>query len=121
MKQMYGEAITEFQTIRASVGKVPFYGLGDLGYAYGISGKVNEARKVLDELTSFLQQGYEVQYDIALVYDGLGDRESTLDRLGKAVEAQTTSVPALKCDPPWQNLRSEPSFVALLKKMGMEK
>ncbi|MHB8524106.1 MAG: adenylate/guanylate cyclase domain-containing protein [Limisphaerales bacterium] len=120
MKQRHSEAIMEFQTLRASVGNVPF-GLGDLGYAYGMSGRVNEARKALDELTAFLQQGYEVQSDIALVYHGLGNRERTLDSLGKALEAQTQSMPVLKCDPLWQNLRSEPRFVALLKKMGLEK
>jgi adenylate cyclase len=120
MKQMYSEAITEFQSIRASVGNVP-HGLGKLGYAYGISGRVNEARQVLDELTGFLQQEYEVESDIALVYHGLGDRERTLDWLEKALAAQTSSMSDLKSDPLWQNLHSEPRFVALLKKMGLEK
>lgn len=120
MKQMYSEAITEFQTARASAGNTP-YGLGGLGCAYGLSGRVNEAGKVLDELTGFLQQGYEVQYDIALVYNGLGDREKTLDWLEKAGEAQTALMRDLKYDPLWQNLRSEPRFLALLKKMGLEK
>jgi tetratricopeptide (TPR) repeat protein len=120
MKQMYSEAIMEFQTVRASVGNTP-YGLGGLGRAYGISGRVNEARKVLDELTGFLQQGYEVQYDIARVYHGLGNREKALDWLGKALEAQGRWTLELKVDPLWQNLRSEPRFLALLRKMGMEK
>ena len=120
MKQMYSEAIAELQTARASLGNFP-YRLGCLGYAYGISGRVNEARKVLDELMGFLQQGNEVQYDIALVYHGLGNREKTLDWLKKAGEAQTFWMPQLKCDPLWQSLRSEPRFVALLKKMGLEK
>ena len=120
MKQRYSEAIREFQTVRASVGNDP-YGLGDLGYAYGLSGRVNEARKVLDELTGFLQQGYEVQSDIALVHYGLGDREKALDWLEKAVESQAVFMLVLKVDPFWQNLRSEPRFLALLKKMGLEK
>lgn len=120
MKRMYSEAITEFQTIRASVGNTS-YGLGSLGYAYGMSGRVNEARKVLDELTGFLQQGEEVQIDIALVYNGLGDREKALDWLGKAFEAKAYWMVELKVEPHWQNLGSEPRFVALLKKMGLEK
>jgi TolB-like protein/Flp pilus assembly protein TadD len=122
MKQMYSEAIMEFQTVRASAGNTPF-GLGNLGYAYAISGRVNEAHKVLDELTGFLRRGYEVQKDIAFVYQGLGDRERSLDWLEKALEAhaQARWLPELKYDPLWQNLRSEPRFVALLKKMGLEK
>ena len=120
MKQMYSEAITEFQTVRASAGDTPD-GLGSLGYAYGISGRVSEARKVLDELTDFLQRGYEVQADIAFVYYSLGDRERLLDWWEKAVEAQTPDMLGLKYDPLFQNLRSEPRFLALLKKMGLEK
>jgi Flp pilus assembly protein TadD len=119
MTERFNEAIAEAQTVRKLVGNNPF-GLSDLGYAYGISGRVNEARKVLDGLTSFSQQGYEIQYDIALVYNGLGDRESTLDWLEKAGEAQARWMPELKCKPLWQNLRSEPRFIALLKKMGLE-
>jgi tetratricopeptide (TPR) repeat protein len=76
---------------------------------------------VLDELTKFLQQGYEVQSDIALVYLGLGNRKKALEWLEKALEAQSSSVTYLKYDPLWQNLRSEPMFIALLKKMGLEK
>jgi TolB-like protein/class 3 adenylate cyclase/tetratricopeptide (TPR) repeat protein len=119
MKQMNNEAIMEFQTLRASMGNTPF-GLGKLGYAYGISGRVNEAHNVLDELTRFLRQGYEVQFDIALVYHGLSDRERTLDWLEKAVEAQTRWTPVMNYDVLWQNLRPEPRFIALLKKMGLE-
>ena len=44
-----------------------------------------------------------------------------LDWLEKAGEAQTRWMSELKCDPLWQNLRSEPRFVALLKKAGLEK
>src|SRR5437763_8632022 len=100
MKQMYSEAITELQTVRATVGNVP-YGLGDIGYAYGISGKMGEARKVLEELTGFSQQGYEVQDHMALTYHGLGVRENTLVWLEKAVDAQTYSTPFLRCEPLW--------------------
>jgi len=120
MKQMYSEAMTEFQTMRESIGNVP-YGLGDLGYAYGISGRVKEASQVLDELTGFLGKGYEVQYGMAQVYNGLGDREKTLDWLEKAVEAQSDGITDLDYNPLWQNVRSEPRVLALLKKMGMEK
>jgi hypothetical protein len=76
---------------------------------------------VLDELTGFLGKGYEVQYGMAQVYNGLGDREKTLDWLEKAVEAQSDGITDLDYNPLWQNVRSEPRVLALLKKMGMEK
>jgi adenylate cyclase len=120
MKQMYPQALTEFQTIRASVGNVP-YGLSELGCAYAMSHRADEARRVLDELMGFLKQGYDVQEQLALVYNCLGDHEQTLDWLERALEAQVDLLSRLKCDPRWQNLRTEPRFVALLKKMGLEK
>ncbi len=120
LKQMYTEALNEFQTTRASAGNTP-YGLGDLGCAYGLSGRADEARKVLDELTGFLQQGYEVQADIAFVYHGLGDRGKTLDWLEKALDARNEWILSLRIDLFWQNLHSEPRFVALLKRMALEK
>jgi adenylate cyclase len=120
MKQMFSKALIEFQKVRVSVGNVP-YGLGDLGYAYGVSGRLNEAHQVLDELTGFIQQGYEVQLSVALVYYGLGDRDKTLDWLEKAGEAHIALAATLKVDPLFRNLRSEPRFIALLKKMGLEK
>jgi adenylate cyclase len=120
MKQMYRQAIAEFQTVRELVGNSP-YGLAELGYAYGMSGRVDEARKVLDALTAFSRNGYGVQIGLAGVYDGLGDREKTLGWLEKAVALQADGTSELKTDPFWQHLRSEPRFLALLKKMGLEK
>ncbi len=76
---------------------------------------------MIGELTGFLQQGYEVQYALALVYHGLGNREKTLDWLEKAFEEKATLMQDLKIEPLWQALRSEPRFIALLKKMGLEK
>jgi TolB-like protein/class 3 adenylate cyclase/Flp pilus assembly protein TadD len=120
MKQMYREAITEFQGVTASVENAPL-GLGHLGYAYAMSGRPNEAREVLDQLTGFLQRGYGVQCEIALIYHGLGDRENALNWLEKGVEAHLAPMPQLNYSPAWQNLRSEPRFLALLKTMGLEK
>ena len=68
-----------------------------------------------------MQQGYEVQSDIAQVYHGLGNREKTLDWLEKALEAQGRWTLELKVNPLWQDLRSEPRFLALLKNVGLEK
>ena len=119
LKQMKREATAEFQMIRAAATNAPF-GLGGLGYAYGISDRATEARSVLEELTRFLEKGYEVQSDIALVEYGLGNRERALDWLEKALEAQTRWMPDLKYDTLWQNLHAEPRFVALLKKMALD-
>jgi hypothetical protein len=56
-----------------------------------------------------------------VVYHGLGDREQTLHSLEQALDVGAGALIELKSDPIWQNLHSEPRFIALLKKMGLEK
>jgi hypothetical protein len=58
---------------------------------------------------------------IALNYAMAGEDSEALDWLEKAVEARTPWLPELKIDPNWDPIRSQPRFVALLKKIGLEK
>jgi hypothetical protein len=37
------------------------------------------------------------------------------------VEERTPWLPELKMDPAWDGVRSQPRFIALLKKIGLEK
>ena len=55
----------------------------------------------------------------ALVYLGLGDKEWALDGLDKAYEARSQWITRLKVDRMFDPLRSEPRFIALLKKVGL--
>jgi tetratricopeptide (TPR) repeat protein len=112
------EAIEEFQKARVPSGSGP-YGLADLGYAYARSGDEDRATEVLRELLGLLKQGYSVSSGIALVYHGLGDRDKALEWLEKAL-ADRAIIPDLKVSPVWRGLRSDPRFIAILKKMGLE-
>jgi TolB-like protein/class 3 adenylate cyclase/Flp pilus assembly protein TadD len=120
MRGAFSEGIAEFQTVRRLAGSSP-YGLGGLGYSYAVSGRTGEARKVLDDLMRFSQQGYDVQLEVAAVYCGLGDREQAFTWLDQGVEARVPTIYDLKTTPVWDNLRSEPKFIELLKKVGLEK
>ncbi|HUI05594.1 MAG TPA: tetratricopeptide repeat protein [Verrucomicrobiae bacterium] len=119
MAGMFTEAIAELQTMRRLTGSSPD-GLGDLGYAYAVSGRTNEAHEVLHDLMGFLQRGYDVRYLVAWVHNGLGDRDEALAWLEQAIEARE-DVSDLKIIPFLDNLRSDPTFIALLKKVGLEK
>lgn len=120
MTGAFGEAIADFQTLRSLVGSSP-RGLGGLGYTYAVSGSTSEARKVLDDLMGFLLQGYDVQLGVAAVYCGLGDREQALAWLEQGLEARVPTIHEMKTSPLWDSLRSEPKFIALLKKIGLQK
>jgi tetratricopeptide (TPR) repeat protein len=116
----FDEGMAEYQKVRTIVGSGP-YGLADLGYAYARTRKKSEATKILNELLEFSKQGYSLPFDIAIVYWGLGDKDKTLEWLEKASEERSTFLLFIKIDPQWDGLRSDPRFIAIMKKMGLEK
>src|SRR6185503_2171416 len=56
--------------------------------------------------------------EVAAVYARLDDREMALRWLDKAFQEKSDDLFWLNVDPCWDNIRSDPRFVALLKKMG---
>jgi tetratricopeptide (TPR) repeat protein len=122
-KGMFKEAIAELERANKLYGSSP-YALGDLGSAYAISGEKARAMEVLTNLKGFLQRGYTVNAEIALVYLGLGDKEKDFEWLGKAFndkdEIADVKFSNFKTDPRWDSLRSDPRFKLLLKKLHLE-
>jgi hypothetical protein len=57
----------------------------------------------------------------AIVYAGLGDADQAIRWLEKACEQKCGAVIFLQIDHHWHSLRSEPRFIALLQKLGLEK
>ncbi len=88
------------------------------GYALAKSGRKAEARVVLDELLKSSTTRYVTPYHIALVYNGLNERDKTLAWLERAYEQSSTRMVFLKVEPKWNNLRDDPRFQELLRKVG---
>jgi tetratricopeptide (TPR) repeat protein len=77
-------------------------------------------RKQLDRLLEQEKSGYVVQYQIASLYARLGDKEQALARLQKAVDDRNLYAVALKVEPLWDGYRTDPRFVALMRRVGLE-
>jgi len=90
------------------------------GYALAKSGKTAEARVVLDELLKLSETHYVPPYHFALIYNGLGEREKALDYLEKGFAEKDVRIVFLKVEPKWNNLRSEPRFIDLMKHMKLQ-
>jgi len=90
-----------------------------LGYALALSGKVTEARVVVDELVKAREQRYVGASSIAAVFHGLGDREQTFTWLERAMQEHDSRLIFLKVDPKWNTLRSDPRFQALVRRVGL--
>ena len=81
---------------------------------------VMETEKLLDELKKRSETRYVPQYALAALYNGLGDTEKALDSLEKALTDRDSLMVFLKVEPKWDNLRSEPRFIELMKKMNFD-
>jgi DNA-binding winged helix-turn-helix (wHTH) protein/TolB-like protein/Flp pilus assembly protein TadD len=115
-KHMYDRAIAEFQRAIELSGHSGAFD-SNLGYAYAVSGRKEEALKIVDELESRHPTNYSVDADIALIYVGLDDRDEAISRLNKAFDARFKA--SILRRPAFDPLRSDPRFQDLLRRMGL--
>jgi len=73
------------------------------------------------ELDKMSSHQFVSPFSTAIVYVGLGDKEHALDGLEKAYEARSQFMVLLKVAHAFDSLRSDPRFIALLKKVGLDK
>ena len=88
------------------------------GYVLARSGRHSEAEQIVSSLIQTAQRRFVPPSNIALVYAGLGNRESALEWLDKAYQAHDERMIFLTVDPKWNDLRSHPRFKELLRKCG---
>jgi len=91
-----------------------------LAPALAWSGKTEEARTELADLMRQSESGRQTQVAIAGAYLALGDRDSTLHWLDKAYELRDSNLPWVRLMPMFDGIRSDPRYIALMKKMGLE-
>jgi serine/threonine-protein kinase len=118
-KGMFAEAIDVTRRQRA-ISPLHSEPIASGAYALARSGRVEEARRGLDELLKSSGERYVPPYNIALVYCGLGERQKALDYLEKAASVKDLRIVFIKVDRRWDVLRSEPRFVELMKRMNFE-
>jgi adenylate cyclase len=85
------------------------------------SGHYDQARKILKDFKRALRNQFIPAFAIAQIHAALDERDYALHVLEQAFdEGEIVSLLDLKVSPFWDNLRSDPRFVFLLKKMGLE-
>ena len=113
------DAIPDFQKSKAM--ESPAFVSAWLAYAYGASGDRARAAAEAEDLKKRSLRGEVTPFNQALVSLGLSDRVRALDYLEKAYAADSQWLGWLKRDRTFDPLRSEPRFVALMKKLRFEK
>jgi TolB-like protein/Tfp pilus assembly protein PilF len=88
-------------------------------YVYGRSGQHAQGREALHEL-EVLSRNHEVDpLLIAVAKIGMGDKDSAFVWLEKAYLQRSSGLNALKVDPLYDPLRSDPRFASLLQRVGL--
>ncbi|MGI8469996.1 MAG: TPR end-of-group domain-containing protein [Pyrinomonadaceae bacterium] len=82
------------------------------------SGRTDEARNLLDKLLKLSSERFIPYSHIALIYNGLGERDKTFEWLEKGYEQHDPKMAFLKVEPKWNNLRSDSRFQDLLRRVG---
>ena len=73
---------------------------------------------MLEELLKVSTQCYVSPGNIALAYNGLGERDKTLTWLERGFEQRDVKMVFLKVEPKWNNLRGDPRFQDLMRRVG---
>jgi eukaryotic-like serine/threonine-protein kinase len=92
---------------------------GNIGHVYAISGKSGEAQKLLDQLQEESKHKDVSPYNIATIYEGLGEKDQAFAWLEKAYAERDSNITNLKVDPEFDSLHSDPRFTDLLRRIGL--
>ena len=115
-KGMYAEALADVEKWQRSDDNPWSWMM--LAYVYGRSGQQVKAGAALKELEKSSRRGKVGPLSIAVAYIGMGDKEKAIAWLEKAYAEHSIST-ALKVDPIYDPLRSDPHFRALLRRVGL--
>ena len=111
-------AIEQLRRSTQLMGDVPF-AVADLGYALGVAGRRSEAQQMLSDLLAKRKQGHYPAFALAEIELGLGNTEAALDWLERACDEGTVGWNLPSADPFYNQVRTHPRFVRLLRRMNL--
>jgi eukaryotic-like serine/threonine-protein kinase len=90
-----------------------------LAHTYGMAGRPGEARHLLHDLTELAKRKYVAPHFLAGIHIGLGDSDRAMEYLEKSWDERCHWLIYLHIDPSMDDLRSDPRFQDLLKRVGL--
>jgi serine/threonine protein kinase/tetratricopeptide (TPR) repeat protein len=122
MKRMYPEALAEYDKIAESDKAVaPENQLvaDGLGWVYAVAGRRADALKIAKEVEELSSRSYVDFYQLATIYAGLGAKDEAFRLLEKGFQQRSAGMLYLRIDPFWDNVRSDPRYTDLLRRVGL--
>ena len=118
VQQNYEAAIAEYQAGLRLVPTHPYI-RGMLGHAYAKSGRVAQARAMLQFANAGFDRGGLSDLKASYIYMGLGEQDRVFELLERDYEQRDPELPYINADPVFDPVRTHPRFVALIRKMGL--
>ncbi|HKR62014.1 MAG TPA: protein kinase [Pyrinomonadaceae bacterium] len=92
--------------------------LAYLSRAYALSGRREEALKLVAQMQELAKQRYVPAYGFAFPYAALGDKDQAFQWLERSLQDRAWEITYLKVDPAMDSLRSDPRFADLVRRVG---
>jgi eukaryotic-like serine/threonine-protein kinase len=89
------------------------------GYAYAKTGRRREAEETIKKFNQLAETQAVSRYFVATIYAALGMRDAAFAELEKAFQERDWFLMRLKVDPFWDDLRDDPRFRDLLRRMNL--
>ena len=109
---LYSEAIPHLERAQT----LEDWGLGSLGYAYAKSGRIEDARGVLESMDT----RYVTPLERAAVYAGLGEVDALFESLDQAYDERVGGLALLRAAPWTKDVEQDPRFAELMRRVGLE-
>jgi TolB-like protein/Tfp pilus assembly protein PilF len=90
-----------------------------LGRTFALSGKTNEALRILGELNDLAEKRYVSPFELASLHFALGRTDDGFQWLTKAFQDRCFELISLKVDPRWGSLKGNPRFHKLFDQLGL--
>jgi TolB-like protein/Tfp pilus assembly protein PilF/predicted Ser/Thr protein kinase len=121
-KGMYAQAIAEHEKLSPqdyAVSPENQVVASGLGWVYGLAGRRNDALHILQRFNELSSRSYVDFYQVGAIYAGLGDKDRAFESLEKGYDERSAGMAYIKADPFWDELRSDPRYADLLRRMGL--
>lgn len=115
----YEEALTAHQKATELSGGAPLM-LGWPGISLGKLGRTEEARSILERLQAMAEKTYVPPTAFAWVHLGLGQIDEVFEALNQAVEVRDHMMTGVKSYWFLDELRGDPRYLEILRKMNLE-
>jgi adenylate cyclase len=119
-KSRFEEAIAEVERVASTLPN-DLNIMTDLAIIYGLSGRQEEARRILHKLEEARSKRYVAPDLIAVIHLVIGDKDRAYELLSQAIDEQcSTWIYSLRSSPIFDPYRDDSRFAEVIKRVGLD-